>query len=285
MTLIIFIHIPKTAGTTLGRILRLHLAAWPPTRWIRHNRTLGYDNLGYSDTEDLERRFSRINALPPEHRRQVRYFAAHAGATLPARLELPSRTITILREPVARVISTWRYLRQLNAINSSLEDFALGHQQVHPYFVDNAQTRYLGVDSGRFIDAPPGACPAEALQRAIHRVDHELAFTALTERFDESALLLADSLNLRPLHYARTRVSRTHADPPSPATLDAIRQRNALDIALYQHAAARFDHLVRAAGPGFPDRLARFQSCNRLLAPVLSPILNTAPTLRHALQK
>jgi len=285
MTVIVFIHIPKTAGTTLSRVLRLHLSAWPPPHWIRHHRTLGYDNLGYSDTNHLERRFARINNLPPSRRRQVRYFAAHAGATLPTRLKATSRTITILRDPVARVVSTWRYLTQLKAIDTTLEQFALGPNQVHPYFVDNAQTRYLGVDTGRFIDAPIGCCPAEALARARHRIDHELAFTGLTERFDESVILLADALRLRPLHYARARVSRTTADPPSPKILDAIRERNALDVALYDHAAARFDRLLHAAGPDFPDRLARFRSRNRRVAPVLAPILNTAPALRRAFQK
>jgi hypothetical protein len=271
--LLILLHIPKTGGTTLGRVLRLRLSGWPPMHWTRHQQTLGYYRLGYSNQADLDARVERIRRLPGRAKARVRYFAAHVGYPIVQQLPSPARTITMVRDPVKRVISAWRYLRDCRAIDASvsLADFALGDQQVHPFFVDNAMVRYLGADEGRFVDGPPGSCPDHALARALHRLEHDLWFAGLTERFDASLLLLTDALGWRPLPCVRSRVSRRSGDEPAPSAdlLAAIAERNALDAALYARAATLFEQRLQAAGERFAIRLQRYSAGNQRLERML----------------
>ena len=43
--LLIHLHIPRNAGSTLGRLLRLKLGFWPPANLLHHAQTLGFYRL------------------------------------------------------------------------------------------------------------------------------------------------------------------------------------------------------------------------------------------------
>jgi len=291
---LILIHIPKTAGTTLSHMLRLHLGAWPPTRWLHHGRTLGYYHLGYARPEHMAARLARIEALAPAQRRQVRFFAAHAGFGLRERLPADMREhagyLAVLRDPVARFVSTFHHLRAEGRLPSgcSLHQYLDMRKHFGLFKFDNAQTRYLAGEGGVALDSPVGTLPPEALETAKRRLEHELSWFGVTERFDESVVLLADMLGWRKPRYVRARVtSRRDAEALhiDEQALRMIREFNAMDANLYEHAAGLLQRRIDAAGSEFPGRVTRFRGANARHARVMAPLTGAMPAMRRMLQR
>jgi PHD/YefM family antitoxin component YafN of YafNO toxin-antitoxin module len=131
--LLIHLHIPKNAGTTLGRSLRLGLTLWPPRQWLHYRCALGYYNLW-----DHYMRLDRIASLGPKQRRRIRLFEAHAGFGLHKHLPSPSAYITLLRDPVDRVLSIY-----------------FAHREGGRFAVAHEKTRLNLPVIQRFIDTAP----------------------------------------------------------------------------------------------------------------------------------
>lgn len=289
---LMLIHIPKTAGTTLSRMLRLRFGL-APTNWLRHARALGYYHLGYARPEHLEARFARIAALSPRQRRHVRFFAAHAGyglrERLPEDLRVSAGYLTVLREPAARVISTFHHLRAEGRVppDMNLRNYIDQRKHYGLFKFDNAQTRYLAGEDGAALDDHPHHLTRDALERAKRRLECDLWWFGLTERFDESVLMLSDLLAWKRPRYVRARVSLRREDDPEPdaALLMRIREINAFDLELYAHAQRIFERRLAAKGGDFPARVERFREANMRQARWLTPIAAALPRARSLLQR
>jgi hypothetical protein len=128
--LLIHLHIPKNAGTTLGRLLRLKHSLWPPSRWLHHSEALGFYHMTDRDgVPGWRRRIERIRGLPAEAQRRVRLFEAHAAFGLHDLMPEPCRSraayVTLLRDPIDRTISTFSFLRQKGRLEpgATIESF------------------------------------------------------------------------------------------------------------------------------------------------------------------
>lgn len=288
---LILIHIPKTAGTTLSHMLRLRFAM-QPANWLRHARTLGYYHLGYARSEHMEARLTRIASLAPSHQRQVRFFAAHAGFGLRDRLPESMRAnaayLTVLREPVARMISTFHHLRSEGRLpaDATLRNYLDLRKHFGLFKFDNCQTRYLAGERGAAIDSPCGSCTRDMLDLAKQRLERDLFWFGVTERFDESVLLLADAIGWRRPRYVRARVTKA-AERDEVIDDEGMREMcelNALDIELHAHALQVLDTRIRAQGEAFAGRVERFQRDNARHARLRRPINAVLPAARKALQ-
>jgi len=262
--LIIHLHIPKNAGTTLGRMLRLRVAR-DPRNWARLGPALGLPHIKGAWTERAE----ALRALPERARRRVQLFDAHAAYGMHEALPggEDARYVTLLREPIDRTLSTYSYLREKGRMDpaTSIEDFASGPPVRQPLWtVDNAQVRFLAGERGEIIDAPPGGVTRTMLDVALERIASDRFLIAgLIERFDESVLLLARRLGWGRSTYMRSNVTRERLsrDELPAATIDFLRERNALDIELYERAGELLTERVRADA-GFGAELERFRAAN-----------------------
>lgn len=95
---VIFIHIPKCAGTTLteGVIKKIY---------PRRQRLLFYDG----DTRAL---MSLLQEMPVRRKEQLRCIAGHFAFGIHQFLPQRARYITLLREPVERVVSHFYFARR-----------------------------------------------------------------------------------------------------------------------------------------------------------------------------
>ncbi len=82
----------------------------------------------------------------------------------------------------------------------------------------------------------------------------------VTERFDESVVLLGRTFGWRDVRYVSANVARSGA-PPTEAELDLVRRANQLDLELYEHACRLLDERI-AAEPEFAEALERFRRAN-----------------------
>ncbi len=232
---IFFLHMPKTAGTSL----RLALEAR-----YRPHEILPDQNMIERQGGAYPRDIIVANSLKLQGQ-SVKLVRGHYHISLAAFMTDPL-TMTVLREPVARSISNIKHHGRAGGIDPYLSALSEGRMPIP----DNMMTRFLGgtVDllsntrnhrdfvDGRIED--PGALLDSALLR-LESID----CLGIAERMDLlSASLLSHGIDIE--------IGRTNVAPPGELALDEVqmetlRRHNELDARLY--AAARA--LVAARHP------------------------------------
>ncbi len=253
----IFLHINKTAGTTLYYILDQHFP-----RQTRY--TIGFDGS-----------FDDFKNLSAARRSNLRLLRGHIGYGVHQYLPQPAQYFTFLREPIGRTISYYQFVRrtpqhycydQLTVRKMSLTDFI--DSQIDR-MTDNAHTRLLcGLETGQ--EVPFGECTQDMLATAKQNLKTNIVLIGLTEKFDATLLLLKRTFGWRNLYYAPQNVSPGEftLDRLPSATVQTLRQVNELDIELYQYAAELFEQQVQHYGDTFAADLQEFQMNNRRWAPL-----------------
>jgi hypothetical protein len=233
----LFVHIPKTAGSSLNGEL-------VPILSPNHHIFIDYTKLDqFSFVELMEEAVARFIGLA--NKRKYAYCTGHLMAGHVARITeavADVRPITLLRDPVARFVSDYRY--QCSAMNVRHEPFRAAHPTIESYLEmpfewNKASIHLIPDDLRRTGDAR--AC-----------ADYIMANYALVGIQEAYALSLRLITTLagsprRPAVFRRVNTATAEtAVFLSQPTLALIRERNALDIAIYEIFAARF----RAIQPG-----------------------------------
>jgi len=258
---IIFVHVPKAAGTTLHRIIEKHY----PRQTV------------YSTNPSLlnpEASIEHFKQLPLEQRAQIRILKGHLPYGLHDYLPGPSTYFTLLREPVDRVVSFYYYVRQ--STRHYLHEQVLARDLTLQQYIescittsnDNFQTRLI---SGVHHEALYGRCTPAMLDTAKRHLQEHFSVVGLSEQFDATLLMLKHAFQWRDLFYVRQNVNTDRPMLPNipSATIDLIREHNQLDIELYQFVKQHFEDRLRQAGPEFAQELAAFRAANQRRQPWL----------------
>jgi len=245
---VIFLHIVKTAGTTVHQIIDRH---YQPDEmyWIG---TKGYT-------------FEHFTSLSEADRAKIRLLRGHMVFGLHEFLPGPLTYFTLLRDPVERVISYYYYIRRtpqhycydlISSNDMSLKEFIENKADI---LTLNGQTRVLA--GGKWH----AECTEGAVEAAKRNLQEHFAIVGLAERFDETLHLLKKAFNWQNLRYTRQNVTvnRPRRDELAPATLDAIIKANQFDIELYQYATELFEEKIRQQGPLFALQVKLFQLVNQ----------------------
>lgn len=250
---LIFLHIPKAAGTTLYTILRREYSR-------QHTRMIDGGRVAAAVAE--------FKALPLAERAQVRLLMGHMPFGLHAFLPHPARYITLLRDPVERILSHYHfilrtphhYLHQAVAgAGMSLHDYVTSGLTTE---VDNGQTRLLAE-----VDAASDAPLPDMLQQAEMNLNAHFALAGLSEQFDESLCLMRRRLGWKhwPLYFKRNVTKdRPAGEQVTEATLSVIRQRNVYDSALYARVQRNFQQILAENAEIMENDMRRFSLMNRL---------------------
>lgn len=258
---IIFVHIPRTAGTTLHTIL---------DRQYRREQIYSTNPTPDRPSASVDE-FKRLSAAQIA---QIRLLRGHLPFGLHEFIAGPSVYFTLLREPVERVISYYYYIRREPL--HYLHDYTLMQGMTLKRCIesrvslstDNFQTRML---SGFWDQGAYGGCTHETLELAKENLRERFRVVGLTERFDETLLLLKKEFGWGNIFYVRQNVTHGRPEPSKlpPDALSTIRNDNQLDAELYQYAQTLFETQIQQQGASFSQELASFRQRNRLLQPLL----------------
>ncbi len=206
--------------------------------------------------------------MPDAERGRLQLIEGHLPYGIHEYLSQPCEYITILRDPVERMISHYYYVLRspehylYNTVTTQkigLKEYVLGGLSPE---LDNGQVRLI-CGCGRPL--PYGACSRQQLELAKQNLQHRFALVGFAERFDETLLLAARKFRWKDPYYVRQNVTenRPARKQVSAELIAAIEKVSSLDLELYAFAEDLFqDALRRQIGLFFSFQLARFRINN-----------------------
>ncbi|OIJ18540.1 hypothetical protein BKP45_19035 [Anaerobacillus alkalidiazotrophicus] len=214
--ILIHLHMPKTAGTTLKYIIGKNI-----------DRNSNF-HVYKADPE-------RDAILKQLTKKNVACIQGHFPFGVHHYFSSPSTYITMLREPAERIISEYYFIRSIRThdqfekvMNMSLEEYH--NQNEHM----NLQTRLI---SGYLGDQLTTA----HLEQAKQHIENYFSVVGLTEMFDQSLYLMKKFFNWQTIDYRKQNITKNkpqiHQLPKK--TIESIKENNQLDNELYHFSKLR----------------------------------------------
>lgn len=219
---VVFIHIPKAGGQSFRTLIE---ANYPKAAWMPIYRTGG---------TTMDEVFAKV---PPERLRRKRIVYGHIPHTVERYLPRPCRYFTILREPVSRSISVYKYIKHDFDQHARHESFASGKRSFaqfcrNPRAHANIMTKLIAGHEQR------STADAAMLEQAIENL-RKMAVVGLFEDYEASVNRICETFGWSNRYETRNRSSKTNdaflaAEGARKKDLTALRDANEYDVRLYE---------------------------------------------------
>lgn len=232
----IFVHIPKTAGTTFNRLLE--------DQYARNQIAYLHDDPSWS-TE-------RLVTLCNHSQSKIRAISGHFPFGLHHQISKPCSYVTFLRDPLELYMSMFSYIQSSPVIPAHSKVIGMNFQQFMECedlneLTSNIQTKYLTGVPGKFVHQPgnqyfswnPGTYLPN-IEEAKRNLTNDFSFIGITERFHADLIPMARQLGWsRPLqlyYENKAKQMKPSRDSLNPKIIQLLLEKNTMDYELYRHA-------------------------------------------------
>lgn len=224
--LVVFQHLPKSGGTTIDFVLAAAAErcgrgyrrfgvgrTFDPPVWIVPGWTGAWEAVAeYARSSDPTSGFGICSGHFP--------YGVHRL------LDRPARYVTLVRDPIAREISSYNYHHQNGVLadSDSLEDLLSQGR-----LLDNPQTRMLAGPA-----AMHGPCTEDVFHEALANLDRDFAVVGVTERAHEFLGAVLGLLGFPAVQYVHSRVTAIRRiDAPDPRLREYLGRLHTWDVRLH----------------------------------------------------
>ncbi len=269
--LYIFLHVPKSAGSTFLRHIGYN---------FQHNSILvlspgpGRKLLHRAEVDAC------IESVPQARKEQIRVICGHGVYYgIHEHFTLKPRYITFLRDPIDRTISHYNFMIE-NYDTVELEDDRLPMRREDLTFEDWWNTFQGNLETGIVlnyrIDDKPGwdqqiRLVDSHLEEAKNILD-KFYFVGLTEKFEEDSLFLYNELKISKFINKKQNVTRKYNIEANQRLIELIRPGVALDCALYEHAV-KLNKNFKNTCPDYYDIVENLKANRKYITPIRFVIL------------
>jgi hypothetical protein len=244
---LIFLHIPKTAGTTLRNIVY--------AQYGEKKIAPIYPEKQYIETKEFDK-------YSPERKDQADVIIGHFKYGFHERLSgnRPYRYATMLRDPMARCLSLYNHLKN-KPIYNSLSFKELLQKPVGSQFINDQVLLLSGKYGLKFKRTSK-----DLLKIALENIENDFTFVGIAERFNESMLLARHQLHWKlhpyeirntgqqwPINYAEELQNNKEA-------MEMLLDLNDLDSRLYEYIDLRFSEILHEQILDWQDQLIQYKS-------------------------
>ena len=228
---IIFFHIPKSGGTSLGRFLQ--------SQYEQDDILTIHKQNGTSLEEFQE--------FDEAKRNSYRLIKGHRTFGLHQHISHQVSYFSMIRNPVDRCLSAYYFVKEQRnhwlheeyASSDDIRDFMdKSYDDKGQLF--NTQTRIfalVGIKKANLFSED------ELLGRAIKNIDKHFSFIGLTERYEESLQSLCELYGWK-YYIDRKKHNKTKSRPQinhlERSTIEKLEEKNRLDIELYNYVEKKF---------------------------------------------
>ncbi|WP_445487020.1 sulfotransferase family 2 domain-containing protein [Niallia sp. 03133] len=226
----VFIHIPKTGGTTLNEIFKRQ-----------------YNSKKFHDHDSYNGEIKTLDELNEHEKNKILAVAGHHFYGDHEYFNKPFRYFTMLRNPVDRVISLYYFLQTFPGYervkDMSLEEYILAEPE--------AQNNQTVLICGDFVNPD--------LDTAKERLK-TFQIVGVTDMFDESLFFLKKEFNWKKVNYTKKNITKNRPlkEEISSDLINLIKEYNALDIELYYFAKQLLEEKINNLDSKEKVQLASF---------------------------
>ncbi len=246
-----FLHIPKTAGSTLESILKCE-----------------YFGKSFSFDGNIPLDLKKFETLPQNHREKVVLFIGHSPIATGIQRADTATIITLLRDPISRVKSFCQHVSEGKSPylidkfppeTFNLDNFLeSGHGEL-----SNLQTKMLinhgSTSSSSLLEIMSFI---EAKDTALDNLFNKISYFGLQEYFDESLMIFSSALNWKiPLYTSKNKKNTHKLIRFEKRHLEHIKEFNSIDIEVYKVAKEQFIQVLNKEEFD-KENLHKFQSFN-----------------------
>ncbi len=249
---LIFFHMLKTGGNTIKTILDRQYKPEEVFQITRPGPQTG--PIDYFISMDSDKR------------ENIKVLRGHQSFGLHEHFRGNTFYFTLMRDPISRLISFYNhvssnpndYYRKLipKDERKTFGDFVMNIDKYHNQG-NNGQARAI---AGR------GVGNDGIYSMAVQNIENHFVLVGLTERFDESVILLKKYFNWSYPYYFRRKVSKKIAtkNTVSAKEIDLAREMNEIDLKLYNYSKKRFAGVVRTNKKYLGKKLETLNRINKI---------------------